>query len=88
MIRIQPGAMLNMCPTIIQGPSVTGIETRFVDPEFYCRLLTSRRCLERMDDHARGLRGVLDPVAHVCYVVEERKLGRPQVSKRRQSSEA
>lgn len=73
-----------MCPTIMQGPKVTGIETRFVDPEFYCCLLTSRRCLERMDDHAHGLRGVLDPVAQVCYVVEERKLGRSRLAKRRQ----
>ena len=50
------------------------METQFVEADVYCRLVTSRRCLVRMDDHARGLRGVLDPTTHVHYVVEERKL--------------
>jgi hypothetical protein len=52
------------------------METRFVDADFFCRLVTSRRCLERMDDHAQGLRGVFDPITCVHYVVEERKLVR------------
>ena len=51
-----------------------GIETRFVEADVYCRLVTSRRCLVRMDDHARGLRGVFDPNTCVHFVVEERKL--------------
>jgi len=58
-------------------PTATlGMETRYVDADAYCRLLTSRRFLERMDDHARGLRGVVDPVACVRYVVNERTLAR------------
>lgn len=51
-----------------------GMETQFVEADAYCRLVTSRRYLVRMDDHARGLRGLLDPDARVYYVVEERKL--------------
>jgi hypothetical protein len=50
------------------------METRFVEADVYCRLVTSRRCLVRMDDHARGLRGVFDPKTCVHFVVEERKL--------------
>lgn len=50
------------------------METQFVEAEVYCRLVTSRRSLERMDDPGRGLRGVFDPNTGVHYVVEERKL--------------
>ena len=51
-----------------------GMETQFIEPDVYCRLVTSRLRLERMDDRARGLRGVYDPDERVHYVVEERKL--------------
>ena len=50
------------------------METQFVEADVYCRLVTSRRFLERRDDLERGLRGVFDPDAGVLYVVEERKL--------------
>ncbi len=59
-----------------------GMETRFVEADVYCRLVTSRRCLVRMDDHARGLRGVFDPNTCVQYVVEERKLFRSRLPNR------
>ena len=58
------------------------METRFVEADVYCRLVTSRRCLVRMDDHARGLRGVFDPSTRVHYVVEERKLVRSRLPNR------
>lgn len=51
-----------------------GMETRFVEADVYCRLITSRRRLLRMDDPARGLRGVFEPNTRIRYVVEERKL--------------
>lgn len=50
------------------------MEIRFVEADVYCRLVTSRRSLERLDDLERGLRGVFDPDTCVHYVVEERKL--------------
>jgi len=58
------------------------METRFVEADVYCRLVTSRRCLLRLDDHARGLRGVFDPNTCVHYVVEERKLVRSRLPNR------
>ena len=63
-----------MSATMTCSTATPGTETRFVEADVYCRLITSRRCLVRMDDHARGLRGVFDPNTHVHYVVEERKL--------------
>jgi len=69
-----------MSATQAGSAATTGMETRFVDAEVFCRLITARRCLERRDDHQRGLRGVFDPVKGVHYVVEERKLFRVRVS--------
>ena len=66
-------------PCLLATP---GMETRFVEADAYCRLVTSRRCLVRMDDHARGLRGVFDPNTCVHYVVEERKLLRSRLPNR------
>ena len=67
-------------PCLLATP---GMETRFVEADAYCRLVTSRRCLVRMDDLARGLRGVFDPIACVYYVIEERKLFRSRRRHRR-----
>jgi hypothetical protein len=76
------GPVRNMTATTTWPTATPGMETRFVDAEVYCRLLTSRRCLVRMDDHARGLRGVFDPMTCVHYVVEERKLVRSRPTNR------
>jgi len=70
------GPVRNMSTATTWPTAAPGMETRFVDADFFCRLVTSRRCLERMDDHAQGLRGVFDPITCVHYVVEERKLVR------------
>jgi hypothetical protein len=56
----------------------TGTETRFVEADAYCRLITSRRSLVRSDDAARGLRGLLDPARGVWYVIDEQRLIRGQ----------
>lgn len=40
----------------------------------YRQLVISNRQLLRADDLARGERGLLDPVAHVRYVIDERRL--------------
>ncbi len=71
-----------MTATTTCRTATSGMETRFVEADVYCRLVTSRRCLVRMDDHARGLRGVFDPTTGVCYVVEERKLVRSRPTNR------
>ena len=72
--RDQRERVTNMSLTTIWSTAASGMETRFVEADVYCRLVTSRRCLVRMDDLARGLRGVFDPNDGVHYVVEERKL--------------
>ena len=63
-----------MSATKTYRAATPGMETRFVEADVYCRLITSRRYLVRMDDHACGLRGVFDPSTRVHYVVEELKL--------------
>ena len=62
------------------------LETRFVEVDVYCGLITSRCRLVRMDDPARGLRGVFDPDTRICYVVEERKLLRSPLRNRPETS--
>lgn len=76
------GPVKMMSATRACSAATAGTETKFVEADAYCRLLTSRRCLERMDDPVQGLRGVFDPVKGVYYVVEERKLFRLQVTAR------
>jgi hypothetical protein len=49
-------------------------ETKFVEPEVYFRLITSRRTLVRLDDPAHGVVGLFDPESQVRFVVEERRL--------------
>ncbi len=63
-----------------------GMETRFVEVDVYCRLITSRCRLVRMDDPARGLRGVFDLDARIRYVVEERNLLRSPLPNRLETS--
>jgi hypothetical protein len=45
-------------------------DTEIVEPEAYCRLVTSRRRLERCEDRSKGLVGVYDPERRVRYMVE------------------
>jgi hypothetical protein len=52
----------------------TGRETRSVEPEVYCQLITSRRQLIRDDDLERGERGLYDPESRIRFVVEEDRL--------------
>jgi len=42
-----------------------------VEPDEYCRLAVARLPLERCDDGARGLRGLLDPQSGIVYTVTE-----------------
>ena len=49
-------------------------QTQFVEPEAYLHLLTSRRSLERADDPAGGLLGLLDRESRVRFVVEEQQV--------------
>lgn len=52
----------------------TDRETQLVEPEAYVDLLTSRRRLERSDDQARGLLGLLDLESRERFVAEEREV--------------
>ena len=44
-----------------------------VDLGEYCRLVTSRRRLWRLDDPANGLRGLYDPRTRIRYVIDDRE---------------
>lgn len=46
-------------------------EPLMVEPDEYCRLAVGRHPLVRCDDHARGLRGLLDPATGIVYAVAE-----------------
>lgn len=50
------------------------VQLRPVDAEEFRSLATSRRNLVRRDDEAQGLRGLLDPVEQVWYVIREDQL--------------
>jgi hypothetical protein len=66
--------MMPMSDSITPLRRGVGTETRRVDAEAYCRLLTSRQRLERFDDHARGCRGLVDPETRIHYLIDERQL--------------
>ena len=54
----------------------------YVEPEEYCRLVVSRRQLERHDDGDRCWRGLRDPDSQMVYYVDETTLlneGRRQI---------
>ncbi|MCA9202687.1 MAG: hypothetical protein R3C99_01105 [Pirellulaceae bacterium] len=48
--------------------------SRFVAAEVFCDLAVSARQLERMDDHAAGLRGLFDPATGEHYLTEDVEL--------------
>ena len=50
------------------------IATQPVDAEEFCSLATSRQILLRADDETQEIRGLLDPVRRVRYVISERQL--------------
>jgi hypothetical protein len=58
----------------VQTMNQAGMETKFVTGDEFCRLITSRRQLERWDDHALGLRGLLDSASAIRWVIHERQL--------------
>ena len=49
---------------------------QFVDREEFCRLLVSRRGLERLDDPRARARGLLDRSTGVRFLIESERLQR------------
>lgn len=49
-------------------------ETRLVEAEEFCRMMTSNRRLVRVDQPAAMLRGLYDPEQGLQFIVEEEKL--------------
>jgi hypothetical protein len=51
-------------------------DTRFVSPTQFCELLVSRRNLLRSDDRGAKLRGLIDPIIGVRFLVHEEELAK------------
>ena len=47
---------------------------RFVEPSEYCELLVSTRRLQRCDDLASGIRGLLDLETGMRFLIEDERL--------------
>lgn len=56
------------------GPLRTDSECRLVESVEFCKLILSRKRLQRIDQPATGLRGLLDLETGTRFMIEEQKL--------------